>query len=33
MGDVRSPAPGVEVCNGKDPEGNAFSIESQIDHF
>ena len=29
MGDVRSPAPGVEVSDGKDPEGNAFSIEAQ----
>jgi catechol 2,3-dioxygenase-like lactoylglutathione lyase family enzyme len=28
LGDVRSPAPGVEVCDGRDPEGNKFSIES-----
>jgi catechol 2,3-dioxygenase-like lactoylglutathione lyase family enzyme len=30
MGQVRSPAPGVHVCDGQDPEGNKFSIES---HF
>jgi catechol 2,3-dioxygenase-like lactoylglutathione lyase family enzyme len=29
MGDVRSPAPGVQVCDGQDPEGNRFSIESR----
>jgi catechol 2,3-dioxygenase-like lactoylglutathione lyase family enzyme len=29
MGEVRSPAPGVEVCDGIDPEGNKFSIESR----
>jgi predicted enzyme related to lactoylglutathione lyase len=29
MGDVRSPAPGVQVCDGLDPEGNRFSIESR----
>jgi catechol 2,3-dioxygenase-like lactoylglutathione lyase family enzyme len=28
MGAVRSPAPGVQVCDGLDPEGNKFSIES-----
>ena len=28
MGAVRSPAPGVQVCDGQDPEGNKFSIES-----
>jgi catechol 2,3-dioxygenase-like lactoylglutathione lyase family enzyme len=28
MGEVRSPAPGVQVCDGLDPEGNKFSIES-----
>lgn len=27
---VRSPAPGVKVCDGKDPEGNKFSIEERI---
>ncbi|MFL7894386.1 MAG: VOC family protein [Anaerolineales bacterium] len=27
MGDVRSAAPGVWVCDGADPEGNKFSIE------
>ncbi len=26
--DVRSAAPGVWVCDGRDPEGNPFSIES-----
>jgi catechol 2,3-dioxygenase-like lactoylglutathione lyase family enzyme len=25
----RSPAPGVDVCDAKDPEGNPFSIESR----
>jgi predicted enzyme related to lactoylglutathione lyase len=29
MGAVRSPAPGVSVCDGQDPEGNKFSIESR----
>ena len=29
MGEVRSPAPGVQVCDGLDPEGNKFSIESR----
>ncbi|WP_247729991.1 VOC family protein [Halovivax limisalsi] len=28
MGDIRSPAPGTRVCDGRDPEGNPFSIES-----
>lgn len=28
IGDVRSAAPGVWVCDGEDPEGNKFSIES-----
>jgi predicted enzyme related to lactoylglutathione lyase len=28
MGEARSPAPGVQVCDGVDPEGNRFSIES-----
>jgi catechol 2,3-dioxygenase-like lactoylglutathione lyase family enzyme len=28
LGEVRSPAPGVWVCDGADPEGNKFSIES-----
>jgi catechol 2,3-dioxygenase-like lactoylglutathione lyase family enzyme len=28
MGEVRSPASGVAVCDGVDPEGNRFSIES-----
>ena len=31
MGDVRSPSKGVVICDGKDPEGNVFSIESQLD--
>ena len=31
LGDVRSPAPGVRVCDGSDPEGNRFSIESTAD--
>lgn len=29
MGKVRSPAPGVQVCDGLDPEGNKFSVESR----
>jgi catechol 2,3-dioxygenase-like lactoylglutathione lyase family enzyme len=29
VGEVRSAAPGVWVCDGFDPEGNPFSIESQ----
>lgn len=28
LGDVRPAAPGVYVCDGMDPEGNSFSIES-----
>lgn len=28
LGDVRSPAPGVHVVDGLDPEGNKFSIEA-----
>ena len=28
LSEVRSPAPGVWVCDGADPEGNHFSIES-----
>ncbi|MFN8372913.1 MAG: VOC family protein [Anaerolineae bacterium] len=27
MGEIRSPAPGVRVCDGVDPEGNPFSID------
>ncbi|QDG51781.1 hypothetical protein FIV42_13805 [Persicimonas caeni] len=29
VGEVRSPAPGVDVVDARDPEGNAFSIESR----
>jgi predicted enzyme related to lactoylglutathione lyase len=29
MGNVRSPGPGIQVCDGRDPEGNRFSIESR----
>jgi len=29
MGNVRSPGPGIRVCEGVDPEGNRFSIESR----
>jgi catechol 2,3-dioxygenase-like lactoylglutathione lyase family enzyme len=29
LGEIRSPAPGVLVCDGVDPEGNKFSIESR----
>jgi catechol 2,3-dioxygenase-like lactoylglutathione lyase family enzyme len=28
-GEIRSPAPGISVCDAKDPEGNLFSIEEQ----
>lgn len=28
VGEVRSAAPGVWVCDGRDPEGNPFSIEA-----
>jgi catechol 2,3-dioxygenase-like lactoylglutathione lyase family enzyme len=28
-GEIRSPAPGISVCDAKDPEGNPFSIEQQ----
>ena len=27
LGDLHSPAPGVTVCDGRDPESNAFSLE------
>jgi catechol 2,3-dioxygenase-like lactoylglutathione lyase family enzyme len=29
MGEIRVPTPGVQVCDGIDPEGNRFSIESR----
>jgi predicted enzyme related to lactoylglutathione lyase len=28
LGEIRSAAPGVYICDGADPEGNKFSIES-----
>lgn len=28
VGEIRSPVPGTRVCDGRDPEGNKFSIES-----
>lgn len=28
MGEIRPAAPDIFVCDGKDPEGNTFSIES-----
>jgi predicted enzyme related to lactoylglutathione lyase len=31
LGEVRSPAPGVFVADGEDPEGNKFSIESHAE--
>lgn len=31
MGAVRSPAPGTRACDGRDPEGNPFSIESKTE--
>jgi predicted enzyme related to lactoylglutathione lyase len=27
--EIRSPAPGISVCDARDPEGNPFSIEEQ----
>jgi len=27
IGEIRQAAPGVQVCDGRDPEGNPFSIE------
>lgn len=27
--EIRSPAPGIFICDAKDPEGNPFSIEQQ----
>lgn len=30
MDEVRSPTQGVLVCDGRDPEGNLFSIESHV---
>src|SRR5262245_3977268 len=32
IGDVRSPAPGVQVADGFDPEGNPFSIDQHEAH-
>jgi catechol 2,3-dioxygenase-like lactoylglutathione lyase family enzyme len=29
LGNVRQAAPGVKVCDGRDPEGNPFSIETR----
>jgi predicted enzyme related to lactoylglutathione lyase len=29
IGEIRSPAPGVQVADGVDPEGNRFSIEAR----
>ena len=29
LSEIRSPAPGVFVCDGVDPEGNRYSIESK----
>jgi len=30
LGDIREPAPGTRVCDGVDPEGNKFSLESTV---
>lgn len=27
LSEIRSPAPGVRVCDGLDPEGNSFSLD------
>ncbi len=29
LGEIRSPAPGVTVCDGRDPAGNPFSLEAR----
>lgn len=29
VGDIRSPAPGVRVCDAVDPDGHTFSIEAR----
>jgi len=29
MAEIRTAAPGILVCDGKDPEGNPFSLESR----
>src|SRR5262245_15109803 len=33
MGEIRSPAPGVKVADGFDPEGNPFSIDWHQDVY
>jgi predicted enzyme related to lactoylglutathione lyase len=30
LGEVRSDIPGKQFCDGRDPEGNAFSIEATV---
>lgn len=30
MGEIREATPGIRVCDGKDPEGNPFSLEMII---
>lgn len=32
IGEMRSPAPGVQVCDGFDPEGNPFSLDMHETH-
>lgn len=27
LGEIRQPAPGIRVCDGRDPEGNRFSLD------
>ena len=27
--DVRAVAPGIQICDGRDPEGNAFSLQAR----
>jgi len=29
VSDLRSPSPGISVCDAKDPEGNPFSLEEK----
>lgn len=31
VGEIRSPVPGTRVCDGFDPEGNRFAIESRTE--
>ncbi len=30
LGEVRSPADGIFICDGEDPDGNPFSLEERV---